>query len=555
MNEANQHHPDAAALRLTQLEERVARLEARLGSVADVPAAIVPTSPIDFGSMTERGEDELEFEVGQNWFARVGLVVLTLGVGFTVSLPYENLHPSVPSLSGYALAGGIFLLASFLRKSVEAISAYLRGVSMALLYFSTLRLYFFGSVHLLSTESFFGRALLVLAVVTNVVLAYRRRSPVLLGLALFTGYVTAIAVGAAVFLLPAIVVLSAFAVVASQRNNWPGFVHAGSVLGYATYFVWAVNDPLLGRLFEFVASPQIAPVFVLACVVILALGSLLRQDRTGESSLMNWADFLNCCLGYGVFLMHTLARFGSNFTALHLAASAVLLGLAVAFWVREQSRVSTFFYATTGYLALSMAILKSSAVPEVFIWLSLQSVVVVVTAIWFRSRFIVVANFLIFLAIVLSYVVVAQRETGISIGFGIVSLVTARILNWKQDRLELKTELMRNAYLLSAFISFPYALYHLVPATYVGFALIGLALGYYGMNLLVRSQKYRWMGHVTLLLTTLYLVIVGTSRFEPVYRVLSFLALGTVLLIVSLSFNRQRRRQHDVAAEDTANEN
>jgi uncharacterized membrane protein len=96
---------------------------------------------------------------------------------------------------------------------------------------------------------------------------------------------------------------------------------------------------------------------------------------------------------------------------------------------------------------------------------------------------------------------------------------------------------------------FPYALYHLVPATYVGLAWIGLALAYYGMNLLVRSQKYRWMGHVTLLLTALYLVIVGTSRFEPVYRVLSFLALGTVLLVVSLLFTRLRKRKDEGTTE------
>jgi hypothetical protein len=70
-------------------------------------------------------------------------------------------------------------------------------------------------------------------------------------------------------------------------------------------------------------------------------------------------------------------------------------------------------------------------------------------------------------------------------------------------RLELKTELMRNAYLLSAFVVFPYALYHLVPGRYVGLAWVGLALFYYLMNLIVRSQKFRWMGHVTLLFTRL----------------------------------------------------
>ena len=51
-----------------------------------------------------------------------------------------------------------------------------------------------------------------------------------------------------------------------------------------------------------------------------------------------------------------------------------------------------------------------------------------------------------------------------------------------------------------------------------------------------------------MLFTTLYLVIVGTSRFEPVYRVLSFLALGTVLLIVSLVFTRLRKRRGAMSA-------
>lgn len=91
----------------------------------------------------------------------------------------------------------------------------------------------------------------------------------------------------------------------------------------------------------------------------------------------------------------------------------------------------------TGYAALSVAIMKTSAVPEVFVWLSIQSVVVAATAVWFRSRFIMVANFLIYVAIILAYVFLRKAETGISAGFGLVALVSARILNWQKDRLEL----------------------------------------------------------------------------------------------------------------------
>ncbi len=109
----------------------------------------------------------------------------------------------------------------------------------------------------------------------------------------------------------------------------------------------------------------------------------------------------------------------------------------------------------TGYFALSVAIARLVPVPDCFIWLSGESLLVVATALWFRSKLIVVGNFFIFVAIVVAYMAVATSESGISIGFGVVALLTARILRWQQERLELKTEMMRNAYLASAFVGLP----------------------------------------------------------------------------------------------------
>jgi hypothetical protein len=155
----------------------------------------------------------------------------------------------------------------------------------------------------------------------------------------------------------------------------------------------------------------------------------------------------------------------------------------------------------------------------------------------------VVANFVLYLLIVAAYVVVAREETGISLGFGLVALASAPILNWRQDRLELKTEIMRNAYLASAFVVFPYALYHFVPREFVSLAWVGIALFYYLMNLIIKAQKYRWMGHLTLLLTVMYVLVVGIVQLEPTYRIFSFLVLGTVLLVVSLVLTRLRMRK------------
>ena len=72
----------------------------------------------------------------------------------------------------------------------------------------------------------------------------------------------------------------------------------------------------------------------------------------------------------------------------------------------------------TGFVALSFAIIKATHPPDVFVWLSVQSVIVVATAIGLRSRFIVVANFAIYLAILACYVAVAGRSAESALASG-----------------------------------------------------------------------------------------------------------------------------------------
>ncbi len=531
--------------RLALLEQRLARLEMHLGLAAE-PAIVRATNPIPaplpLPPVAARTEDELEFELGQNGFAVAGIVALTLGAGFLMSLPFANLPAIVPSLAGYAVSLALFGLSRVWRDAFAFVASHLRGAGMVLLFLSTLRLSFPLSRSLLAVDSPGAHTLLIATVAFNLWVALRRKSPGLTGLALATGGVAIAVTGAHWLAFGGLVTLVVIAVYFSERENWRALSFGALIGGYAAYLAWALGPQLRGVAPHF-ATHAVAPAILLACVLVFAAGRWWQPRTEAEGAVDAIHALLNCGLGYGLFFVHTLAAFPAEVAAWHAAAFAVFLGIAIVFWRRRASRVATFFYAMTGYAALSVAIFKASSVPAVFVWLSVQSVVVVATAIWFRSRFIVVANFLIYVAIVLGYIVVAERETGISLGFGLVALVSARILNWQQDRLELKTTLMRNAYLVGAWLVFPYALYHLVPGKHVGLAWVGLALGYYALNLLVQNQKYRWMGHATLLLTLCYVVVVGTSRFEPVYRVLSFLVLGTVLLVVSLVFTRLRKRQ------------
>lgn len=534
--------------RLARLEARLGRIEAQLGIATTVEpveesVAFVEPAPLvsEARPASLPAEDELERQIGQNGFAIAGIFALTAGVGFMLSLPYPSLPAAAPAALGVLLAAGLLVAGHWGRRALGTLAVYVRGSAMALLFLATLRLYFFGRAPALELDSPAGHAVLALMVAGNAVVAWRGRSIWLTLLALLIGCATSLASGSATFLLALMPLLAAGAVIAAHRRAWPAILLAGMPLIYATYFAWAIGTPFRGGQFHYVREPAAAPWILLLTATLFAAGYVFRADREQQTGATHAGALINCILGYACFLVHTAAVFPGIFVALHVTAFGVFLGTAVLFWTRERSQVSTFFYALTGYAALSMAILKAAPVPEVFVWLSGQSIVVVTTAIWFRSRLIVVANFLIYAAIVLGYMIVATRETGISLGFGLVALISARILRWQQDRLELKTELMRNAYLVSAFIVFPYALYHLAPARYVALSWVGLAVGYYVLNLIVRNQKYRWMGHATLGLAAILLLLAVPGGVQPIYRIVSFLALGTVLLVVSMSFARARR--------------
>ncbi len=532
----------ALARRLEHIEQRLAALEATArrpveGTPAPAPlAAVAGPAP----ATGPKGED-LEFVVGQNWFALVGIVALVAGLGFMLAQPWPDFPALVPSLGGIVVGAVLLALAARWRGAFELVARFFWGAGLAVLYFSAVRLFFFGQPPAIAPDSALAPLVLLVAAGGIVGVGYARRSIWLAGLGLLAVAVSVSAVGTPALVGLGLLLLAGLTVFLSGARGWEVLLPLGTVLGPLVYGLWMLGNPHLGNPVR-VAAGGMWPLVLLAHLAIIGAG-YLRRPTKAEDPFLGVGTVLNCVLGYGMFLLHTVGAYRGALAGLHLAAFAVLLGVAVAFWLRAQSRLATFFYAMTGYLALSLAIGKAVTGPAVFVWLSVQSVVVVATAIWFRSRFIIVANFLIYVLIVLSYVVAVKLETGISVGFGLAALASARILNWQQQRLELKTGLMRNAYLVSAFVIFPYALYHLVSGRFVALAWVGLALFYYLVNLVVRNPKFRWMGHATLLLTALYLAVAGTSRFSPAYRVLSFLVLGTVLLVVSLIFTRLRKRR------------
>lgn len=533
---------------LKNLESRISRIETHLniGSLSEGDEFKLP--PLIPSNISERA-DSLELQIGQFWFAKAGIVVLAIGIIFLLTFPYHDLPPAFPSLFGYFLAGALILLSHYWRNTFTFVSRYIFGGSLALIYFTTLRLHFFSANPVVTNRAVEVIALLIFTAV-HLIISYKRKSVYLAGIGIAFGFLTALISGNPFIIFILLTLNAALIVYLKLKFDWNNLFVYGIILTYISHFLWFINNPFWGNKIQLVSSPYINVFFILLYSTIFSLGNLLRSKDCPEDYKVIVSTFLNCFFSYGLFLLITLTKFNETLALSHLIASILFLIISFLFWSKEKSKYSTFFFAILGYTALSVSIIVQFNKPDFFVWLCWQSLIVVSTAVLFRSKIIIVANFVIYLIIFFTYLIIAGSMDIVSLSFGFVALLSARILNWQRNRLELKTEIMRISYLATAFFIFPYALYHIVPRDYVGLSWISVALFYYLISIVLKNKKYRWMALLTLLLTVFYILFIGITKLEPVYRIISFLVLGIVLIIISIFYTRMKTTRSTVSGND-----
>ena len=293
---------------LARMEQRLARVEMMLGldqAPEDEPGVMVKSL---------RGDGEFELAVGQNLFAKVGIMVLAIGMALALSLPWQGLPAALPSGIGWVLAGGLFLSARLLQRSMPLNARYFRGAGMGLLFFATLRLCYFGGQTVFEPASVAGALALSLAVVVNLGVGWWRKSVYLTGLAMLTGYGAALAVGTPCYVLGTVTVMTLAAGVAARKRDWPWLVVFATPCAFVTYLLWAIGNPVVGNQLEVVSGPFAGVCLLLAWMAMNGVAMTWRRDRATEEPLVEVGSVLNCG-GYVLFLLHTFIRFRDVFTS------------------------------------------------------------------------------------------------------------------------------------------------------------------------------------------------------------------------------------------------
>jgi predicted membrane protein DUF2339 len=528
---------------IARLEHRVSRLETRL-EMREVPnldgPAVAAEPPPEPGG--------LEFRIGEVYLSQVGIVALLIGMGFLAAYLYTILPPAPASLGAYLLTGLAFLFAWLLRARSPRLIKALAAGGLLLLYFATVRLHFFGSRPLVASPGA-GLVLAALAVAAQAAISIRLRSQFLGAVTLACGCATGLIADGTHLTLCALLATSALAAVLRLRQGWDQAAVFAVFVVYAAHLEWLIGNPLLDHPVKLRADGLARLGYLFGYAILFAGANLFRSRKLAYEWSNIILSFFNAAGFYLICLLVTFTYPREEMAALNLTASLFLLGEALAYWLMRRSFYSASFYAMTGFFALSVAIIARFDAPPRFALLTWQAVLVILTGIWFRSRIITLGNLFIFLGVYCFYRFSEPTSPWVELNYAAVSILSVKLLGAHQGAMDYKTEVIRNAYLVTTFFVLPYGLYLAVPSPMVSVSWLGTSLLYFTLSFILRNRKFRWMGILNFLLVLGRVFLVDLSRLDLIYRIVSFLALGTVLLGVSVAYGRRSRGRRPIEAK------
>ncbi len=540
---------------LERLEARIARIEDNLGMEPPAEHGRGPAAsagdPSGSGTSLSGPGGELEIRLGEVGLAWLAGLVLPLGIAFLMALIQGGGRPVIALALGLTASGGLHALSRFWRDAYAYMAKVMLLASLLLAFYTAVRLHFFTG-HPLIPWRLGGFAVLLAVLVGVVRLAVRRSSQGLALLGILMGVLTALFAGIPHLTLGLVTGLAVLAVVLLESRGWRGLAVGTLLLAYATFLLWVVGLPLHGGGFELVRDVPTAVVYPFLLAGIFAVPALRFTRETSSDAfsvalvLFNTGGFV-----FSVALM-ALTHFGEDPTLLFLAASVYFLGWSMFLWRRTHVSFAPAFYVCFAFLALSIAFFTGTGVPAAFFWLALQSLLVVSLALWYRSRLLVVANSGIFILILAAYLMIGPIAGYVNFAFAGVALASARIMNWKKERLELRTEMLRNSYLVVAFVMVLFGVYRAVPHNYVSLSWIAVAALWFAFSLLLSNFKYRWMAIGTLGATVVHLFVIDLARLGPGLRIAAFLGLGVIAVVISLFYTRIQRLISGDGREDVS---
>jgi hypothetical protein len=335
------------------------------------------------------------------------------------------------------------------------------------------------------------------------------------------------------------------------KNNWKALLSVTVIISYVTFFLWLFGNPVTGHELQLISDHKYGYIYLFVIGACFSLLPLLNRQDGHSDDFITSLIIINGVLFTTFLIIVTVRFFSKEYVSLFTVITISCLAYSIVLKSTSDRKFDSAFFALYGFMAMSIALYGLVGLPELYLLLSVQSLVVVSMALWFRNRLIIVMNSLLFTTILFVYMVFSEKVDGANFAFALVSLVSARIINWKKERLSIKTDLIRNLYLIEGFIMVLFALFNAVPRQFVTLSWTIAALLYFLLSFILKNVKYRYMALGMVIFAAIYLFIVDLARIELIYRVLALVTLAVASIGISIYYTNRRKKSLDQSSDVT----
>jgi hypothetical protein len=533
--------------RISDLERRMDQMQARSGwpgtgiqaDLTDGSTAGGETSGPD-----ESRQISIESRIGEYGMAWLGNIVLLTGILFLSYFLQRNDHLTWSFLLGFSAVAGIYAIAFYTRENMPYLSTLFTFNGHMLLFVQSMRIYVFSGSRIME-NAFAGYGIVVAVILVLLCLAYLRKSQVLLIITWIMALITGFASDTSHLLLSILLGISLTSVFFAYRNHfWIGTI-ISILLVYFSFLLWALGNPFITGTLEIRSSHQFGHIYLFAIALVYSGLALFPKLKSAEENYHTASIVLNG-VGFSLAIALSVIAFFTNNYQLYFGLIAVFcLGYSVLLQSQGRWKNIAALYAIYCFVAFSITIAGIYHFPLAFLLLSIESLLVVSMALWFRSRFIVIMNAILYMALLLTYVGLNEFIDSINFAFAGVAFVTARIMNWKKQRLEIRTELIRNLYLVAGFIMLLLGLHKALPPHFVTLAWSLSAVAFFLMSLLIRNIKYRWLAIAAIVVASFHLFIHDLKILGIGLRVVALMLLAFIALGISIYYSQRLKKKKE----------
>lgn len=549
------------------------------------PAPVAPPSFTTLGPIRrpEPKEDgSLEKKIGQYWLNRVGIIAVLVGVSYFLKYAFDNHWIGEGGRVAIGLLSGIALILwseRFRRRGHAPFSYSLKAIGIGTLYLSLW--YAFQRAQLISVEVAFAAMVLVTA--STIALALTQNAQLLAAFSLIGGFSTPVLLSThqnhEIFLFSYVALLDLAVLVMAIVKPWRR-LHWGSFSGTLILFCgWSMDFYTKDQR---VVTTLFAALFMAIFAILPLVTPFARSKRvSGPAITLLLLPLLNAGWFFiALYIMYSPEK--NILTIFSLVLAAAYLAISGAFRRRFENKdeeeakaaqVVTLLHVAVAIVFITIAVpLKLSRHWITIGWL-VESAVLLWIAVRTRTDFL---RFLAGAALVLGLfrllAIDEQHWTPDTLIFNIrfaTYLVAIAILGgivyfgrrYGSEREQPFVQLAAIGFNVLALIALTGEAYYyyfqrhaqldLTPTYDVDYKQLDLARNFsysaiwllYGAGLMVfgffkQTAFVRWQALVLIAVTIVKVFVYDVSELDKGYRILSFIALGVVLLAISFIYQR-----------------